>query len=80
MVDQFHVHVHVEPCGRLAEEAVCVSCDVPFAQRSNELRFEACWVKRSQVNTYKLVLVKHVSTACSGINKGWSYRRGPEHG
>jgi hypothetical protein len=33
MVDQFHVHVHVKPGGRLREEAVGVGCDVPFTQR-----------------------------------------------
>jgi hypothetical protein len=46
MVDQFHVHVHVKPCGRLSEEAVRVGRDIPFSERGEELGFEACRVKR----------------------------------
>jgi hypothetical protein len=47
VVHQFHVHVHVEPCRRAGEEAVGVGCDVPFAQRGDELGLEVCWVERS---------------------------------
>ena len=61
MVDQFHVHVHVEPCWRLGEEAVGVDCDVPLTQRSDELGFEACWVKRRQVDTCEYVLARRIS-------------------
>lgn len=52
MIDQFHVHVQVEPCRRLGEEAVGVGCDVPLAQRSDKLRLEAGRVERSQIDAY----------------------------
>jgi hypothetical protein len=80
MVDQLHVHVHVKPCRRLAEEAVGVSCNVPLAQRSDELGLQACRVERCQVNTCKGVLAKHVSATCGESNIGRSHRRGLEHG
>lgn len=51
VVHQFHVHVQIEPCRRAGEEAVGVSCDVPFPQRGDEFRFEVCWVERGQVDT-----------------------------
>ena len=50
VVNQFHVHVQIEPCRRAGEEAVGVGCDVPFAQRGDKVGFEVCWVERSQVN------------------------------
>lgn len=51
MIDQFHVHVHVEPRRRRGEKAIRISCDVPLSQRGDELGLEVGWVERCQVDT-----------------------------
>lgn len=79
MVDQFHVDVHVEPCRRLAEEAVGVGCDVPFTQGSDELWLEAGWVERRQVNACEYVSARRVCAICGESKMRESYRRGLEH-
>ena len=80
MVDQFHVHVHVKPCWRLGKEAVGVSCDVPFAQRGNEVGLEAFWVKRCQVDAFQYLLARRVATIAVENNVGASYRKQLERG
>lgn len=53
MVDQFHVHVHVEPCRRVREEAVGVCGDVPFSEGGDEGWFEMGWVEWGEVDAWE---------------------------
>lgn len=53
MVDQFHVHVHVEPCWRVREEAVGVGGDVPFSQCGDEGWSEVRRVEGGEVDAWE---------------------------